>query len=374
MEKKLKVGFIGGSINSAVGYTHKIACQMDEKWELVSGCFSTNEKVNYDTAEVYGIKREKIYNNWKAFLDNERKEIDAICILTPTDTHYEIIMYALKLGYAIICEKAMVSDYSDAVKICNYVKKNNNFLVVTYNYTGYPMLRELKEWILNGKLGTITKIIIEMPQEGFAKLSSDEEPIIPQKWRLKDDIIHTLSLDLGVHLQNIIYFLTGEKPIRLVADGATDGNFDTVVDDVMCIAEYTNGLRSQIWYSKSAIGNRNGLRIRVYGKSGSAEWFQMEPEKFIYSDVFGNQRIIDRSVKNYVGNALRYNRFKAGHPAGFIEAFSNYYYDIAECLNQYINLGKYKSEFIFDSFDAKEGLKMLDAISKSIVEKRWVEV
>lgn len=38
---RLKIGFIGGGINSAVGETHKIASQMDGSFELVSGFFQS---------------------------------------------------------------------------------------------------------------------------------------------------------------------------------------------------------------------------------------------------------------------------------------------------------------------------------------------
>jgi len=374
MSKTLRLGFIGGSIKSAVGNVHRIASQMDDRWELVAGCFSKDKKINKETAEIYKVEKDRVYNDWKYFLMQEKDNLDAVSILTPTNMHYEMVMYALSLGYAVICEKALSSSYRQAIDISNFVEKNNSFLVVTYNYTGYPMLRELREMIKKDILGNIYQIIIEMPQEGFIRLNSDGEAIIPQDWRLIDDEIPTISLDLGTHLHNIVYFLCGEKPIEVVSDETTYGNFKQIIDNVMCIVRYSGNIRCQMWYSKSALGNRNGLKVRVFGEKGGAEWFQMEPEQLKVCDVYGNYRIIDRASKVCIANQLRYNRFKSGHPAGFIEAYANHYYDIADSLIEYNEKGKIESPFVFDVFQATEGLKLFQSIRESSKENKWIKI
>ncbi|MDZ5471970.1 Gfo/Idh/MocA family oxidoreductase [Bacillus sp. 31A1R] len=371
--EKLRLGFIGGGINSAVGNTHRIASQMDNRWCLESGCFSQNDFINKDTAKEYGIANNRIYSNWREFLENERNRLDAVCILTPTNIHSEMVIEALDLGYAVICEKSLASTYQQVKRIRDVALKNKSFLAVTYNYTGYPMLRELRSMISEGMLGRINQVNIEMPQEGFLRLNKYGQVQQPQNWRLIDEKIPTISLDLGVHLHNIIYFLTGEKPQEVVADQDTFGHFDDVIDNVMCLARYTGGLRSQIWFSKASLGNRNGLKIRVYGQKGSAEWFQMEPEKLKFNNIQGETKILDRSNSTYIDES-RYNRFKVGHPAGFIEAFANHYYDIADCLIEYKERGSYISPFVFNENIALEGLKMMEAISQSSVDRTWINI
>ena len=144
----------------------------------------------------------------------------------------------------------------------------------------------------------------------------------------------------------------------------------------ICIANYTNDIVSNIWFSKSALGHRNGLKVRVYGEIGSAEWYQLEPENLYYNDNKGHKIVIDRaSVDVNVANENRYNRFKAGHPSGFIEAFANYYTDIAMALdarerkkNNLYNNGIYNIDV------ALEGLKMMEALVKSSKEKSWVKI
>lgn len=373
-KKTLRLGFIGGGLNAAVGNTHRISSQLDNRWILEAGCFSRNYGINRATANEYGVNPDRVYDSWQDMLRKERNNLDAVSILTPTNTHSEIVISALNLGYAVICEKSMATTYDDAVDICKVVNNNSGFLTVTYNYTGYPMLRELRKMIQDGKLGNLNQIQIEMPQEGFARLDKNGQIPKPQDWRLEDGYIPTISLDLGVHLHHITYFLSGERPIEVVADQSTYGHFKQIIDNVMCIARYTGNLRVQIWYSKCALGNSNGLRVRVYGSRGSAEWYQMQPEEIRFNDINGKHEILDRASNVSLADELRYNRFKSGHPAGFIEAFANLYYDIADSLIEFQEKGLYQSPYVFDAIQAKDGLKMLEAIALSAKNSKWEKV
>ena len=156
--KPLSIGFIGGSIESAVGQTHQIACKMDGRWKLVSGCFSRQPDVNKKTAEHWGLGAQQTYGNWIELLESEQDKLDAIVILTPTPSHAEIIIKALSLGYAVICEKALTSSTEQAKQIADTLNHYKGFLAITYNYSGYPMVRELQALIQEGTLGKIQQI------------------------------------------------------------------------------------------------------------------------------------------------------------------------------------------------------------------------
>ncbi len=371
----LKLGFIGGSLDSAVGATHKIASQMDGRWQLLSGCFSKDQVLNIETAKAWGVSQDRVYNNWENFLNAEQGALDAVVVLTPTPSHTEIVISALELGYAVICEKAMTVSSKEAKLISDAVRENNAYLAVTYNYTGYPMLRELQGLIQKGKLGKLNQIHIEMPQEGFARIGKGGVKPVPQSWRLHDDEVPTLSLDLGVHLHHMIDFLSGEKPVELVAVNNSFGHFAGLVDNTMCIARYTGNLDCQMWYGKTALGKSNGLRVRVYGSEGSAEWVQMNPEILELNDNKGRKTLLERSsVDIQIADELRYNRFKAGHPAGFLEAFANYYYDMADSLIEFRDNGKHDLSWVIGVGKAYEGLLMLEAIAKSAKTKSWQKI
>jgi predicted dehydrogenase len=368
----LKLGFIGGATDSAIGTSHRIGSQMDGRWQISSGCFSTDEQINIETAEVSHLPAERLYSDWQAFLSAERDELDAVVVLTPTPLHAEIVISALEQGYAVICEKAITVSSDESKLILEAVEKQDAYLAVTYNYTGYPMVRELQALIRTGKLGKLDQIHIEMPQEGFARLGKEGEKPVPQAWRLHDEAISTLALDLASHLHHMIDFLSDEKPVELVAINNNFGHFKGIVDNTMCIARYTGNLDCQIWYGKTALGNSNGLRVRVYGTEGAAEWVQINPEILELADNKGRKTLLERSsVDITVADAARYNRFKAGHPAGFMEAFANYYYDLADSLIEYREKGSHSCPWVAGIDKAHEGMLMLDAMQKSAQSSSW---
>lgn len=374
MQKKpFEIAFIGGGVNSAIGEVHKAASQMDGRFKLVAGAFSTHADINRQTAEVWGVDADRVYDDYRQLLQSEKGRLDAVVVLAPTDFHEEIVVAALRTGFAVICEKSLATSVAEGEAIAKIVAETHQFFCTTYNYTGYPMVRELKQLIEDGKLGEIQQVQVEMPQEGFMRLGANDEPPKPQAWRLKDTVIPKISLDLGSHLHNMVYFLTGERPTRIVADQATFGLFP-VVDNVGALVQYTNNVRAQVWFSKTALGNRNGLRIRVFGSKGSAEWFQLEPETLKTCDLYGNVCLKDRTGNVKIANRPRYNRFKAGHPAGFIEAFANYYYDIADCLEEFRQKGSFESKYVCGIRTSQEGLAMMEAAAKSAKSQKWENI
>lgn len=333
MHRPLSLGFIGGGINSAIGLTHKIASQMDGHFQLAAGCFSRDASINQQTGQSWGLGKEVIYQDALTMLREQHTRLDAVVILTPTPAHREIILTCLEYRLPVISEKAMVATVGDAQDIARRVEELDGKLYVTFNYTGYPMVRELRERLLSGKLGRIQHVMVEMPQEGFIRRRDDNTVPQPQGWRRVDGEIPTVSLDLGVHVHQLVEFLTDKYAEDVYAINSTFACVPGVVDTVNLVARYNDNLVCNYWYGKAAPGYRNGLRIRIYGSEGSAEWLQMEPEYLRLADVHGNVRLIDRTAgDNTVANQDRYCRFKAGHPAGFIEAFANYYADIAMCL------------------------------------------
>lgn len=377
MANKLKIAFMGGSYRSAVGKVHRIAAEMDKRFELVAGCFSRDQDANHQTAMEYGVPVERTYLSLPDLISSEVENLDAVVVMTPQDQHHEHVTILLDSGVPVICEKALVASSTQAEDIRERVVRSGCFLAVTYNYTGFPMVRELRRMIRAGRLGKIQQVLLEMPQEGFARVSPAGLPVVPQEWRLRDGkVVPTLSLDLGVHLHMMARFLTGERPEEVVAMSSSRGNFSEVIDTVHCLARLSGGVDCNIWYGKTAFGYRNGLKIRVFGDLGSAEWVQENPETLLFADNSGGRFILDRTSKEVeVACQLRYQRFKAGHPAGFIEAFANYYYDIADALTHRRDPDVVaSSEYVFGVEESLEGLRMLEAIERSSHSQQWEKV
>lgn len=372
----LKLGVIGGAVDSAIGQSHYIASQMDGRFRIESGCFSPAQTINEQTADLLGVPRSRIYSDWRTLLELEHGRLDAVLLLTPTPMHAEMAVEALAAGFPVISEKALALSSTDAANIRGVCTQNDGFLAVTYNYSGYPIVRELRHMIESGKFGEITHVAAEMPQEGFLRLvgAQNAKPQ-PQAWRLRDNFIPTVSLDLGVHLHHLIHFLTGASPIEVCAMEQRQGHFEGIVDNIQCLARYSSNIPVQLWFGKTALGHANGLRVRVFGTKTSAEWVQMNPEYLTLHDNCGNTSLITRAANDLaICNQERYARFKAGHPAGFIEAFANYYVDIADWLIAYGNGERQPHPMVAGAEIAEEGLRMMEAISRSARNRSWQSV
>lgn len=372
LHRPLRLGFIGGAINSAVGYAHYTASTLDKRFELVTGCFSRNSEVNAQTGMAYGIHPGRVHESWAELIQKEKNNIDALAVLTPTPMHTPILNCALENKIPLICEKALTTSVRESLDIEKNVNVHAGFLAVTYNYTGYPMVRELREMIQQGRLGTLQQIHVEMPQEGFSRITNGLTPS-PQKWRLSDAEIPTVSLDLGVHAHHLVEFLGAGEATEVIADHRSYGLFENILDDVSCIARYPNNVRVNYWYGKSALGYRNGLRIRIFGSKASVEWVQAEPEEIQWNSQDGRRERIDRgSSKLITAHSARYTRFKAGHPAGFIEAFANLYTDIADLLaNKDLHN---QSQYVFGPSSAARGLAFLEAVHRSAQNGKWESI
>lgn len=372
MNKTFEVAFIGGGINSAVGSAHFAAINIDLTFKLVAGCFSRNNEINHETAVKYGVDLSRTYQSIDDLIEKEKGRIDAIIVLSPTDIHFKQVIKIIENKIPVICEKALACSVEEVLLIETALKKYNGFLSVIYNYLGYPMVREIRQIVLAGKIGKVKHIQIEMPQDSFARKNAENKPKVPQQWRLVDGVVPKVSLDLGVHLHMLIKYIINEEPISVVGKCNTHGNFENIIDNVNCIIEYSGNISCNMWYSKIALGYRNGMKISVFGTKGSAEWVQEKPEIISMADDYGNRWILDRGNDNVTEcNKSRYTRFKAGHPTGFIEAFANYYFDIANALTKFKNSGVIHYDECFGIDETKEGIKLFEAIQKSCISKHW---
>jgi predicted dehydrogenase len=361
---KIRLGVIGGGTNSAVGYAHFVASKMDGHFIYTAGCFSKDEEVNRNSAITYGIEENSLYHSIDELLDNQQK-VDCWLVLLPTPAHFNILKRLSTTGKPVICEKALCSTPEQTKEVISLYPQED--LYVIFNYTGYPMVREGKEMILKGVLGDLTTINMVMPQSGFIKRDASGEFASPQPWRMEDGPISTLSLDLGVHVHSLIKFVCGVEVDQVFAVSNTSGLCQGIIDNVSCTIKLSNNAIGNIWYSKTALGNTNGLSFEIYGTSGSLKWKQLNPDELIWTDKFNSTRIIDRS-SNELKEAYKakYNRFKAGHPTGFIEALSNYYASI------YSSITGADDGYLFNLVNAQKGIELMKAIELSIEKNKLI--
>ncbi len=333
MKRRIRMGMVGGGPGAFIGGVHRMAARLDNKIELVCGAFSSNaEKSKLMTDELF-LDPDRVYGSyWEMFAAEAKlpvgERMDFVSIVTPNFAHFEVAKAALEHGFHVVCDKPMTMTVAEAKVLAALVDKTKLEFCLTHNYTGYPMVKQAKEMIAAGKLGSIRKVVSEYPQ-GWLATSLESQK---QVWRTdpaKSGISCCIG-DIGTHAENIAEYITGLKIAELCADLTSFVPGRTLDDDGNILVRFDNGARGVIYASQVSIGEENALNIRVYGDKGGLEWSQQEPNTLI---VKWNDRPSEIYRTGWAGNgenAGRNTRTPAGHPEGFIEAFANLYSNFAD--------------------------------------------
>ena len=238
------------------------------------------------------------------------------------------------------------------------------------------MIIEMKELIRKKIIGNIQQLNLSMPQEGFiSEKVAAGEVSTPQIWRLKENRIPNIFLDLGTHISYLIKYITNLKPIRVKAISRNFSRFKNIFDNIIFWLEFKNKIIGNCWISKTAAGSSNDLSIKIYGSKGSLIWEHKKPEQIIFSNINGEKKIIERRSFLLKANNKYFNRFKAGHLEGFIEAYANFYVKISNEIDYFRKNKKYSKNYFFNFNNAKEGLFLGEAISNSVkYDSKWIKI
>jgi predicted dehydrogenase len=372
---KKKIAFIGGGVDSVVGKAHYSALNCDGKFNLTHGFFSKKKKIQEITAKEFDVIHIN-YKNLNDFVKKIKNNIDLVVILSPSPEHYRHIQLCIKAEIPVVCEKPIVTNLTQLKKIKKLLKKKNIFFASVFNYSCYPMLIEMKELIKKNYLGKINHINCSIPQEGFiVSNAAAGEVVKPQKWRLTEGKIPNIYLDLGIHIDYLINFLINLKPLSVKAISKNFSSYKSIFDNIFYWIEYEKNVFANLWISKTAVGSSNDFIIKIFGSKGSLQWEHNKNDQITFADINGNKKIIERRSLLFKADKKKLNRFKAGHPQGFIEAYANFYNDIYDELNFFKKNNRYSKNFFYSFHKAKQGIILGSTIKSSIIKKsNWVKL
>lgn len=333
MDRKIRYGMVGGGPGSFIGKVHRMAANLDGMMQLTAGAFSSDPRKSKKMGRELGIENDRVYGTFQQMAQREAsltddERIDVISVTVPNNLHYEVCKTFIEAGIHVICDKPMTNTIEEAEELCQLVDSNDTIFAVTYNYSGYPMVKEARTLVQNGELGSLRKVVVEYPQ-GW--LSNSVEKDI---WRLDPNVagVSATVADIGTHAEHLVRYITGRKLKELYADIHTFGEGRELEDDASMLVHYEHGLRGILYASQVAIGEENGLKIRLYGDEAALEWEQENPNYLRVKYPNKPEKIYKRG-NDYLSDVANYhNRIPAGHPEGFIEAFANIYSNVAEVI------------------------------------------
>lgn len=331
LARKLLYGMVGGGPGAFIGGVHRMAAALDQKMELVAGCFSSSEDKSKKQGADLMLDPKRVYGSYHEMVEMEKKlpigeRIDFVSVVTQNSTHFEVAKAFVEAGFHVVCEKPMTTSLDDAENLCRLVKEQDVVFALTHNYTGYPMVKQARALVRDGRLGKVRKVVVEYPQ-GWLSTAIDAEGNKQAAWRTDPGQAGSSSCigDLGSHAENLARYITGLEIEELCADMTTFVPGRRLEDDGNVLIHYKGGARGILYASQISPGEENNLRIRVYGEKASLEWIQENPN-YLYVRYLDKPGEIYTRGSGYLAEVAAANtRTPFGHPEGFLEAFANIY-------------------------------------------------
>ena len=373
--EKIRLGIVGGGIGAFVGSIHRIAARLDDRYELLAGALSSEPRRAADSAAELGIDPRRAYASFEEMAKKEGKlkhGIEAVAIVTPNHLHCAVAKAFLEAGIHVICDKPLSSSLEDAEQIEKIVEGSGLIFAITYNYSGYPMVRHAREMVAAGKLGNIRVIQVEYAQDWLAT-NIEAEGQKQAAWRTDPTRAGTGGsiADIGTHAFHLAEFISGLEAKSLLADLDTFVAGRSLDDNANILLHYSNGAKGMLWSSQVASGQENALRIRLFGDKGGLEWAQEDPNYLQYRPLRETRQILTRGGPAVGEMAARATRIPAGHPEGFLEGFANLYQDIADMIEA-SRTGKSLTTLVPDVTDGVKGVKFVEkAVSSNAAGSIW---
>jgi predicted dehydrogenase len=332
LPRKLRLGMVGGGRGAFIGAVHRMAARLDGEIDLVAGCFSSDPAksrasgadLHLDPARVYGTYEEMIARESALPAD---QRIDFVSIVTRNNTHFPVAKAFLEAGFHVVCDKPLCFSLAEGRKLREVVRRTGRVFALTHNYTGYPMVKEAREWVRTGRLGKLLKVVVEYPQ-GYAITALEAGKVSRiANWRMDPNVsgVSNCMGDIGTHAHNLARYITGLDVEEICAELSTFIPGRLLDDDGNCLVRFSQGVKGILFASQISSGEENNLNIRVFGTKGSLQWFQENPNELIFKKADAPQQI-HRRGNGYLGAAARgASRTPFAHPEGFIEAFANIY-------------------------------------------------
>jgi predicted dehydrogenase len=353
---KINCAMVGGGKGGFIGEVHRMALRLDDRWELIAGAFSSDPKRAMESATEIGVRG---YPSWQELLESEKGSVECIIIVTPNDSHAEIATAALNAGYHVVLDKPMTRTLDEATALADTAAATDRVFCMTYTYTGYPMIQQMRKRILAGEIGTVRTVSVDYRQ-GWLSQAIERDGQKQASWRTDPRKSGAGALgDIGSHAEQLARFTTG------LAIEQVRGDVHTIVegrqvDDHACVQlKMQNGVVGDLVCSQVCTGERNHVSIRVWGDKGSLAWSHDRCDSLV---------CMETDVKETTMYACEeMNRVPSGHPAGFVEAFANLYRDCADKIQG-------KDVNIIDASEGLASMRFIDAVLRSKETNQWENV
>lgn len=376
---RLRLGMVGGGPGSFIGPVHMMAARIDGACELVCGAFSRDAENSTRSGAAYGVDSSRAYGSFTDMITAEARRDDdamqAVVIVTPNHMHFPVAKAALEAGFHVFSDKPVTATLAEAEELTALVRRTELAFGVSYTYSGYPLIREARRLCAAGELGAIRKVVVEYSQ-GWLGEKIEETGSKQASWRTDPSLAGMGGCigDIGVHAFHLLEFTSGHRVDRLTADLSHVVPGRILDDDCNILIRLDNGAPGVIVSSQISTGERNGLRLRLYGERASLLWSQEQPDQLHILTQGGPRRILYAGDTGSQGPAaVAATRLPSGHPEGYLEAFGNLYRDFAAVVDRHRAgvRGASLYELLPSIVDGLRGMAFIETVVTNAAEGGW---
>lgn len=373
LTRKLRFGQVGGGRGSFIGETHRRSATWNGLVEFVAGALASTPEGSKRSGQDLLLSPERNYGTWREMLEcesalPEEQRIDFVSIATPNHVHYNPALAFVEGGFNVIIEKPMVHNSQQARALIEAVEAHDVVFAVTYNYTGFPMVKEARDWVRSGRLGDIQRVVVEYPQ-GWLLNPIENEGHKQASWRTdptRSGIVGAVG-DIGTHSESLVSYVTGLELDAICADVNTFVRGRRLDDDASVLLRFKNGARGILWVSQVAAGEENGLNLRVYGTKGGLFWEQQNPNVLLFNPPQQPAQLLKRG-NFYLGEAAtRAAHLGAGLTEAYFGAFANIYTNYTDAIRARLE-GRQPTEIELDFptvYDGARGVRFMEKVVES---------
>ena len=338
MSHKVRLGILGGGGNSLIGGVHRIAANMFDRYQIVGGCFNPNPSENKSFATSIGLSADRVYDSFEILIEEElklpaEKRMEVISVLTPNFLHFPMAKKLLESGFNVICEKPLTTTHAEALQLEAIQNEKQVVFAVTYTYTGYPMVRQMKQMIADGAIGEVQKVDLQYYQ-GWINPFMHQPELRKSVWRLDPEKggLSCCIGDIGTHAFDMVEYVTGMRVKQLLADlnyRYPDNQMDVDGTILVRFSDYCKGV---LRASQIATAEENNFTVQIYGQKGSLKWGQENPNYLTFLQEGQPMQVLKPGYDFNAAFAKEATKLPPGHPEGMYDAMGNIYNGVAKAI------------------------------------------
>jgi predicted dehydrogenase len=215
MNRKLRMGMIGGGQGSFIGAVHRIAANIDGMIELSCAALSSHPDNARRSAEALFLAPNRTYLSYEEMILRESalpadQRMDFVSIVTPNHVHFGPAMMAMDYGFHVVIDKPVAFTLEEAKAMEQKSRETGLLFCLTHTYSGYPMVKQARAMIQSGVFGKIRKVYVEYPQ-GWLSLPLEKGDNAQAAWRTDPKRSGKAGCmgDIGTHAAHLADYVSG---------------------------------------------------------------------------------------------------------------------------------------------------------------------